>query len=164
MTTRRQKATSANKSEESRQRRSEVGDLHLGPHPGFLHRAIRRALLGGCALRAHWFGGCALRVRCLGGCSASTRRLNNGNTLPCSLGGLFPRPPQRPGLDRGSRQRRGTHERLGSAAADKQRLHHHGAALGSDTGGALGVDAESDDLPLDRRLCRESESGQSEPS
>jgi hypothetical protein len=30
--------------------------------------------------------------------------------------------------------------------------------------GALSVDAESDDFPRDRRLCRESESGQSEPS
>jgi hypothetical protein len=39
-----------------------------------------------------------------------------------------------------------------------------GAALGSATGGALGVDAESDDLPRDRRLCGESESGRSEPS
>jgi hypothetical protein len=39
-----------------------------------------------------------------------------------------------------------------------------GAALGSATGGALGIDAESDDLPHDPRLCRESESGQSEPS
>jgi hypothetical protein len=28
----------------------------------------------------------------------------------------------------------------------------------------LGVDAESDDIPRDRRLCMESESGQSEPS
>jgi hypothetical protein len=39
-----------------------------------------------------------------------------------------------------------------------------GAALGSTTGSALGVDTESDDLPRDRRLYRESESGQSEPS
>jgi hypothetical protein len=31
-----------------------------------------------------------------------------------------------------------------------------GAALGSATGGALSVDAESDDLPRDRHLCRES--------
>jgi hypothetical protein len=30
--------------------------------------------------------------------------------------------------------------------------------------GALGVDAESDDFPRDRHLCRESESGRSEPS
>jgi hypothetical protein len=30
--------------------------------------------------------------------------------------------------------------------------------------GALGVDAESDDFPRDRRLCRESESGRSKPS
>jgi hypothetical protein len=30
--------------------------------------------------------------------------------------------------------------------------------------GALGVDAESNDFPRDQRLCRESESGQSEPS
>jgi hypothetical protein len=39
-----------------------------------------------------------------------------------------------------------------------------GATLGSATGTALGVDADSDDLPRDRRLCRESESGRSEPS
>jgi hypothetical protein len=39
-----------------------------------------------------------------------------------------------------------------------------GAALGSATGGTLGVDVESDDLPRDRRLCRESKSGRSEPS
>jgi hypothetical protein len=39
-----------------------------------------------------------------------------------------------------------------------------GATLCSTTGAALGVDAEFDDLPRDRRLCRESESGQSEPS
>jgi hypothetical protein len=38
------------------------------------------------------------------------------------------------------------------------------AALGSVTCAALGVDAESDDLPRDRRLCRGSESGRSEPS
>jgi hypothetical protein len=31
-----------------------------------------------------------------------------------------------------------------------------GAALGSATGDALGIDDESDDLPRDRRLCRES--------
>jgi hypothetical protein len=30
--------------------------------------------------------------------------------------------------------------------------------------GALGVDAESNDFPRDRRLCRESKSGRSEPS
>jgi hypothetical protein len=41
---------------------------------------------------------------------------------------------------------------------------HRGMALCSATGGALGVDAESDNLPLGRRLCRESESGRSEPS
>jgi hypothetical protein len=41
---------------------------------------------------------------------------------------------------------------------------HRVAALGSATGGAVGVDAESDDFPRDRRLCRESESGRSEPS
>jgi hypothetical protein len=41
---------------------------------------------------------------------------------------------------------------------------HRGAALGSTTGGALGIDAESDDLARDRRLCKESESGRSEPS
>jgi hypothetical protein len=40
----------------------------------------------------------------------------------------------------------------------------HGGALGSTTGGALGVDAESDDLPRDRHLCKESESGRSDPS
>jgi hypothetical protein len=38
------------------------------------------------------------------------------------------------------------------------------AALGSTAGGVLGIDAESDDLPHDWRLCRESESGRSEPS
>jgi hypothetical protein len=40
----------------------------------------------------------------------------------------------------------------------------HGVALGSATGGALGVDTESDDLPRYRRLRRESESGRSKPS
>jgi hypothetical protein len=40
----------------------------------------------------------------------------------------------------------------------------YGVTFGSATGGALGVDAESDDLPRDRRLCRESESGRFEPS
>jgi hypothetical protein len=35
------------------------------------------------------------------------------------------------------------------------------AALGSATGGTVGVDAKSDDLPRDRRLCKESESGRS---
>jgi hypothetical protein len=40
----------------------------------------------------------------------------------------------------------------------------YGAALGSAVGGALGVDAEPDDLPRDRCLCRESESAWSEPS
>jgi hypothetical protein len=39
-----------------------------------------------------------------------------------------------------------------------------GAALGSAIGGMLGVIPESNDLPRDRRLCRESESGRSEPS
>jgi hypothetical protein len=39
----------------------------------------------------------------------------------------------------------------------------HGAALGSATGGALGIDAEFDDLARDRRFCRESELGWSEP-
>jgi hypothetical protein len=39
-----------------------------------------------------------------------------------------------------------------------------GAVLGSTTGGALSVDAESDDLPRDRRLYRESVSGRSEHS
>jgi hypothetical protein len=38
------------------------------------------------------------------------------------------------------------------------------AALGSAIGGALGVDTEYDDLPRDRCLYRESESGRSEPS
>jgi hypothetical protein len=37
-----------------------------------------------------------------------------------------------------------------------------GAMLGSATGDALGIHAESDDLTRDRRLCRELESGQSE--
>jgi hypothetical protein len=39
-----------------------------------------------------------------------------------------------------------------------------GAALGFATGGVLSVDAESNDLPRDQHLCRELESGQSEPS
>jgi hypothetical protein len=39
-----------------------------------------------------------------------------------------------------------------------------GEALSSTTGSMLGVDAESDDHPRDQRLCRESESGWSEPS
>jgi hypothetical protein len=59
-------------------------------HPGFLHRAIRRALLGGCTLRACRLEGCALRACRLGGCSASTCCLNSSNTLPCSLGGCSP--------------------------------------------------------------------------
>jgi hypothetical protein len=46
-------------------------------------------------------------------------------------------------------------------SSDCKRL---GAALGSATGGALNVDAESDDLPRDQRLYRESESRRSEPS
>jgi hypothetical protein len=74
------KATSANKSEESRQRRCEVGNLHLGAHPSFLHHAVQRAVLGGHAL---W----ARRLR---GSSASTRYLNGGNTLPCALGAVPP--------------------------------------------------------------------------
>jgi hypothetical protein len=41
---------------------------------------------------------------------------------------------------------------------------HRGAALGSATGGTLGIDAESDDFPRDRCLCWESESGRSDPS
>jgi hypothetical protein len=41
---------------------------------------------------------------------------------------------------------------------------HREAALGSATGGALGVDAEFDDLPCDRCLCMKSESGRSDPS
>jgi hypothetical protein len=39
-----------------------------------------------------------------------------------------------------------------------------GAVLGSAASGALGVDAESDDVLYDRRLWRESESGRSDPS
>jgi hypothetical protein len=39
-----------------------------------------------------------------------------------------------------------------------------GAAPESASCGALGADAESVDLTRDRRLCRESESGRSEPS
>jgi hypothetical protein len=39
-----------------------------------------------------------------------------------------------------------------------------GASLGSATGGALGIDAESDDLPRDRHLCKESEQERSTPS
>jgi hypothetical protein len=39
-----------------------------------------------------------------------------------------------------------------------------GVVLGTATGSALGVDVESGDFPRDRRLCRESEMGQSEPS
>jgi hypothetical protein len=35
------------------------------------------------------------------------------------------------------------------------------AALGSATGGTVDVDAKSVDLPRDRRLCKESESGRS---
>jgi hypothetical protein len=38
------------------------------------------------------------------------------------------------------------------------------AALGSATGCTVGADAKSDDLPRDRRLCKESESGHSDPS
>jgi hypothetical protein len=52
----------------------------------------------------------------------------------------------------------------GSATPDKQRQQAPQAALGSTAGGALGVNTESDDLPRDRRLCMESESGRSEPS
>jgi hypothetical protein len=39
-----------------------------------------------------------------------------------------------------------------------------GVALGSATDGTIGVDAKSEDLPHDRRLYKESESGRSEPS
>jgi hypothetical protein len=39
-----------------------------------------------------------------------------------------------------------------------------GAALGSATGCTVGADAKSDDLPRDRRLCKESESGHSDLS
>jgi hypothetical protein len=41
---------------------------------------VNRALLGGCML---W-------TRRLGGYSATTRRLNDGNTLPHALGGRSP--------------------------------------------------------------------------
>jgi hypothetical protein len=52
----------------------------------------------------------------------------------------------------------------GSAARMSRDCKCRGAALGSATGSAVGVDAESDDLPRDRRLCKESESGRSHPS
>jgi hypothetical protein len=52
----------------------------------------------------------------------------------------------------------------GSAAPDKQRLHAPRGDICSTTSSALGVDVESDDLRRDRHLCRESESGWSEPS
>jgi hypothetical protein len=40
----------------------------------------------------------------------------------------------------------------------------HGAAPDSTASGALSVDAESINFPRDQRLCKESESGRSEPS
>jgi hypothetical protein len=52
----------------------------------------------------------------------------------------------------------------GSAAPDKQRLHAPRGDICSTTSSALGVDVESDDLRRDRHLCRESESGWSDPS
>jgi hypothetical protein len=39
-----------------------------------------------------------------------------------------------------------------------------GVALGSTAGGALGIDAESDDLTCDRHFCRELELRRSKPS
>jgi hypothetical protein len=39
-----------------------------------------------------------------------------------------------------------------------------GVVLSSATGGAVDVDAKSDNLPRDRRLCKESESGRSDSS
>jgi hypothetical protein len=39
-----------------------------------------------------------------------------------------------------------------------------GAVLGSATSGALSIDVESDGLARDRYLCKELESGRSEPS
>jgi hypothetical protein len=109
-----------------------------------------RALLGGCA---PW-------ARHLGGCSTSTRRLNGGNTLPRVLRGCSPGLRNGRGWTVAPAGNKGHMNVRGSATPDEQRLQ----ALGSATGGALNVDAESDDLPRDRRLCRESESGRSEPS
>jgi hypothetical protein len=40
MSTRRREKMSANKSEDAQKRKTEVGDLHLGVHPGSLHRAV----------------------------------------------------------------------------------------------------------------------------
>jgi hypothetical protein len=37
---------------------SENENLQLGANPRLLHRVVRRALLGGCALGAHQLGGC----------------------------------------------------------------------------------------------------------
>jgi hypothetical protein len=64
------------KSKDLQQRSPKSGNLHLGAHPGFLHHAARRALLGGCALQASQ----------LGGCPASNLRLSDDNTLPRLLG------------------------------------------------------------------------------
>jgi hypothetical protein len=85
MATRRRVSTSTNKSEESRQEKAKVRDLHFGVHPGLLHRAIRHALLGCDALRA-LLGYGVTRVRRLGCFSASDDR-DDGNILPHSLGG-----------------------------------------------------------------------------
>jgi hypothetical protein len=52
----------------------------------------------------------------------------------------------------------------GPATRISNDCRRRGAALGSTTDTALGVDVESDNLPRDQRLCRESESGRSEPS
>jgi hypothetical protein len=79
------------------------------------------------------------------------RRLGGDDVLPRTLGGCSPDFrsgrgwPVAPAGDEGHVNVRG------SAALDEQRLQTSWAALGSATSGALGVDAESDDLPQDRR-------------
>jgi hypothetical protein len=113
--------TSTNKSEESWKTRAEVRDIHLGAHPGFLHWAVRHALLGGGALRA-LLGNDTPWVRHLGCFSTSASRLYSGNTPPHSLGGCpsglhngWVR-TMAPACDKGSMDIRGP------AALDKQRL------------------------------------------
>jgi hypothetical protein len=81
--------------------------------------------------------------------------------VPSPARRLTPRPLRRPQMDRGDEG----HVNIGAPPPRMSNdCKHCGAALSSTTGGALGVDAESDDLACDRHLCKESESGRSKPS
>jgi hypothetical protein len=115
-------------------------NLHLGVNPGLLHWATRQTLLGGCTLSAHRLGSCPTSTRrsdggvALHGCS--------GAVLPTSaMAGVGPWPP--PAV------RETCMSRVASESASC---------------GAHGDNAEPVDLAHDGRLCKESESGWSEPS